>query len=209
MRSLGIYRKIFATLYDRFMASTEAAGLRDMRTKLLAEASGTVLEIGAGTGANASLYGEKLEKLIFAEPEKEMIKRLKSSTADLKFDHEILHAKAESLPLPDMSVDTVVSTLVLCTVDSPSDSLTEIARVLKPGGKFLFIEHVLSDDRRLAKWQNRLNRLWNKFGAGCNCNRRTLDRIEKSPLTVVGAVKGTLPKAIPLVRPSVIGTAVR
>ncbi len=204
---MGIYGKIFAGFYDRAMASSEAAGLRQIRKELLEEASGTVLEIGAGTGANVPLYGDSVEKLVLAEPEPAMIKRLKTSISSSNLPCEVVQAPAESLPMPDASVDTVISTIVLCTVESPERTLAEIARVLKPRGKLLFLEHVRSSEPKLAAWQDRLNWLWKKISYGCNCNRRTLDLINDSPLSIVDARKGKIPKANRLVRPCVTGLA--
>ncbi len=206
---MGIYGKIFAAFYDRAMAASEEAGLRQMRIDLLAQAEGTVLEIGAGTGANIRLYGGAVEKLILAEPEIPMIKRLRSAASESKLPCEVVEASAESLSVADASVNTVVSTVVLCTVESPAKSLAEIARVLKPGGKFLFLEHVRSDDPKFAKWQDRLNWLWKKCGNGCNSNRRTLELIDNSSLQIVDIQKGSIPKANPLVRPCVTGRATR
>ena len=206
---MSIYGKIFARFYDRMMARTEAAGFRQMREEVLEEASGTVLEIGAGTGANVPLYGDSVEKLILAEPSPAMIKRLETSTSGSNIACDVMEATAESLPLDDSSVDTVVSTIVLCTVESPERTLAEIARVLKPNGKFLFLEHVRSSEPRLAAWQDRLNWFWKKIGHGCNCNRRTLNLIGDSQLSIVDSKRGKVPKAVPLVRPCITGTAVR
>ncbi len=180
-----------------------------MRIELLSGATGTVLEIGAGTGANIPLYGDSVEKLILAEPEAPMFKRLQSTSAKSAVPNEIVLATAESLPLADASVDTAVSTIVLCTVESQERSLAEIARVLKPGGKLLFLEHVRSRDPKVAKWQDRLNWLWKKFGNGCNCNRRTLDVIDNSQFKITDAKHGSIPKASRLIRPCITGTAIR
>ncbi|HVS23126.1 MAG TPA: class I SAM-dependent methyltransferase, partial [Gammaproteobacteria bacterium] len=118
-------------------------------------------------------------------------------------------AGAERLPLADARFDTVVSTLVLCTVVDPLRALREVWRVLKPGGQFLFIEHVRSDEPRLAKWQDRLNGLNRIVAHGCNCNRSTVDAILQSGFTIRSLEKTVLPKAPPFVRPLVIGTAIK
>ena len=94
----------------------------------------------------------------------------------------MIEAPAESLPFEDDSFDTVALTLVLCTVPDPPAALREIARVLKPGGRFLFLEHVRADEPKLARWQDRLHGPWYLFGDGCHCNRDTLATIEGSPL---------------------------
>jgi ubiquinone/menaquinone biosynthesis C-methylase UbiE len=194
---------MFAFGYDYFLKATEEAGLRDMRRELLAEASGRTLEIGAGTGANVDHYPAAVGELVLTEPDRFMAGKLRA-----KFpDREVVEAPAERLPFEDDSFDTVVLTLVLCTVPDPPGSLAEIARVLKPGGRFLFLEHVRSEDERLARWQDRLHKPWYLFGDGCHCNRDTLAAIEASPLSVERAEKGELPKAVPLVRPLLRGAA--
>jgi SAM-dependent methyltransferase len=120
---------------------------------------------------------------------------------------EVVEAGAEGLPFPDDRFDTAVATLVLCTVPDPSAALAELARVLRPGGRFLFLEHVRSTDPRLARWQDRLERPWELFGAGCHCNRDTPATIGASPLELEGVERGSIPRAVPLVRPMVVGTA--
>jgi ubiquinone/menaquinone biosynthesis C-methylase UbiE len=97
---------------------------------------------------------------------------------------EVVEADAESLPFPDDHFDVVVATLVLCTVPNPSAALDEISRVLRPGGRFLFAEHVRAATPTLAHWQNRLHAPWYLFGCGCHCNRDTLATIGRSRLEV-------------------------
>jgi ubiquinone/menaquinone biosynthesis C-methylase UbiE len=132
---------------------------------------------------------------------------LREKAAALAIPVEVVEAPAESLPFPDASFDTVALTLVLCTVPEPDRALAEIARVLKPGGRFLFLEHVRAEEPGLARWQDRLNPPWRVIGHGCNCNRDTLATIERSPLTVERAEGGSMPKVPPLVRPMLIGAA--
>jgi ubiquinone/menaquinone biosynthesis C-methylase UbiE len=124
-----------------------------------------------------------------------------------KTNTPVVDAPAERLPFDDDSFDTVALTLVLCTVPDPVAALREIDRVLKPGGRFLFLEHVRSEKPGLARWQDRLETPWRWFGDGCHCNRDTLAAIEASPLEVDGAERGTMPKALPLVKPMVRGSA--
>ena len=109
----------------------------------------------------------------------------------------MIEAPAEKLPFEDDSFDTVTLTLVLCTVPDPPAALREIARVLKPGGRFLFLEHVRSEEPGLAKWQDRLHTPWYLFGDGCHCNRDTLATIEASPLTVERSERGSAPEGRP------------
>jgi ubiquinone/menaquinone biosynthesis C-methylase UbiE len=118
-----------------------------------------------------------------------------------------VRAPAEELPFPDGAFDVAVSTLVLCTVGDQARALAELRRVLKPGGKLLFIEHVRSDEPRLARWQDRLNRVNQVVGHGCNCNRSTLDAIRASGFTVTELERDTLRKVPPIVRPLAVGSA--
>ena len=195
----------FAALYDRFFESTEEAGLREMRRQALSEASGRTIEIGSGTGANLSLYPEAVTGLVFAEPDEHMLKRLRAKVGDAG---EVVEASAESLPFEDSSFDTAVFTLVLCTVPNPRAALAEAARVLKPGGRLLFLEHVRSEDTGVARWQDRLEKPWRFLGDGCHCNRDTIAAIEASPLALEEVAREKLPKAPPIVRPVVRGRAV-
>jgi SAM-dependent methyltransferase len=103
----------------------------------------------------------------------------------------------------------VVSTLVFCTVPAPEASLAEVARVLKPAGRLLFLEHVRSRDPRLAHWQDRLEKPWRFLGDGCHCNRDTVATIESSPLRLENVEHDAFPKAPPIVKPLVRGSAVR
>jgi ubiquinone/menaquinone biosynthesis C-methylase UbiE len=119
----------------------------------------------------------------------------------------LLEVPAEELPFGDDSFDAVVSTLVLCTVSDQDRALRELHRVLRPGGRLLFIEHVRSDEPRLARWQDRLNWLQKRIGHGCNCNRATLDAIGTVGFSVTELERDELRKAPPIVRPLVVGMA--
>ena len=195
--------RMFAWGYDRFLSVTEEAGLRDMRRELLSEAHGRTLEVGAGTGLNTDLYPDSVTELVLTEPDRFMASKLRAKHPSA----EVIEAPAEALPFEDDSFDTVTLTLVLCTVPDPASSLREISRVLRPGGRFLFLEHVRAEDPKLARWQDRLHTPWYLFGDGCHCNRDTLAAIEASPLTVERSERGSLPKAVPLVRPLLRGAA--
>ena len=200
---------LFAAMYDRLLAGVEKAGLRDRRARLLESARGKVLEIGAGTGANLPLYGPSVEALTVTEPEAPMARRLAKHLREQSRTARLVEAGAEKLPLPDGEFDTVVSTLVLCTVADPVRALQEVWRVLKPGGQLLFIEHVRSEEPKLAKWQDRLNGINRIIAHGCNCNRATLDAIKQAGFTVGSLEKGALAKAPPFVRPLITGVAIK
>ena len=201
--------RLFAALYDRNFKASEEAGLRQMRRELLAGAGGRVLELGAGTGLNLDLYPEAVEDLVMLEPDPHMAKRLRVATAASPRAVSVSEAAAERLPFDDAGFDAVVSTLVLCTVPKPRAALDEVARVLKPGGRLLFLEHVRAEEPGLARWQDRLEKPWRFVGDGCHCNRDTVATIESSPLRLENVEHGELPKAPPIVKPLVRGSAVR
>jgi len=203
--------RFFAAIYDRLMAGTEDAGLREMRAEVVGSASGETLELGAGTGLNLEHYGEAVTALTLTEPDPFMARRLRDRLADERperLDAKVVEAPAENLPFPDDSFDTVVSTLVLCTVEDPDRTTAEIARVLRPGGRLLYVEHVRSDDsERLAGWQDRLERPWGWFGAGCHPNRPTAENLARAGFTLEKQHSDELPKAPPIVRPLIRGSA--
>jgi len=198
--------RAFSALYDRMLKGTEDAGMRDRRREVLSQARGRTIDIGAGTGANLGLFPEGLDSLVMAEPDPHMTKRLRQKLAERGADVELVEAGAEKLPFDDDSFDTAVFTLVLCTVPDPRAALAEAARILKPGGRLLFVEHVRGDES-LARWQDRLERPWKFFADGCRCNRDTVANIEAAGLTVDEVEHGELPKSPPLVRPLVWGRA--
>ena len=206
---MSLYGRIFAAVYDRVFEAIEDAGLRDRRRALLARVDGRVLELGAGTGLNLPLYPDQgFSELVLTEPEEPMARRLDERVDALSPVPSVVRAPAEKLPFDDASFDTVVSTLVLCTVGDQDAALREVRRVLKPGGRLLFLEHVRSEDPGRAKWQDRLHGPWKAIGYGCNCNRATVPAIEASGFKLVDLEHGTLPKSPPIVRPLAIGVAV-
>jgi ubiquinone/menaquinone biosynthesis C-methylase UbiE len=199
--------RLFAAVYDLGMRATERAGLRDRRRALLAQARGATLELGAGTGANLSLYPPAVTDLVLAEPSPHMAQTLRARVAGGDRRAEVVAAWAESLPFDDASFDTVVCTLVLCTIGDPHRALAEAARVLRPGGRLLFIEHIRSADPRRARWQDRLERPWGVLAVGCHPNRDTLAAITASPLEIDEVEHGKMPKAAGIVEPMISGSA--
>lgn len=177
--------RVFARLYDPFLVLGEAMGMRARRDALLNASYGRVVEIGAGTGLNVARYPLEVADLVLSEPEPGMRRRLARTIEKHGRTARIIDASADALPLADASVDTVVSTLVLCTVDDPDAVLREIARVLRPGGQLLFIEHVRARSRFLAAVQDAVAGPWRRFAGGCRCNRATVDLMRASGFTVV------------------------
>ena len=206
---MSLWGQIFAAMYDRMSAKAERDGLRVHRETLLASAGGDVLEIGGGTGANLPFYGEAVSTLTITEPEKPMIRRLQRRMTAEHPEATFLRAPAEDLPFQDASFDVAVSTLVLCTVDDQPRALRELHRVLRPGGKLLFIEHVRSDDPGLARRQDRMQPLNVRFAHGCHCNRATLATIRANGFDIGELERDTLKHAPPFIRPLVVGVAER
>lgn len=202
-----LWGPLFARGYDRFNKGAEDAGLRERRRALLARAQGRTLEIGAGTGVNIELYTDSVTELVLTEPDGHMRHQLEWKLAALGRHAEVVDAAGECLPFPDASIDTVVTTLVFCTIPDPEAALTEVARVLKPEGRLLFLEHVRANDPKAARWQDRLERPWGWFGRGCHPNRDTLATIEASGLELAEVEHDRMPKAPPIVRPLIVGEA--
>jgi ubiquinone/menaquinone biosynthesis C-methylase UbiE len=204
---MGLWNKAFASGYDRFMARGERDCFATHRRELLAGARGDVIEIGGGTGVNLPLYNGALSSLTVTEPEKPMMKRLQHRAEEVRPGTTVLRAPAEDLPFEDDSFDVAVSTLVLCTVDDQPRALRELHRVLRPGGRLLFMEHVRSDDAKLARWQDRLTPLNSRLLCGCHPNRPTLDGIRGAGFEVTQLENDTIPHAPPFVRPLIVGVA--
>ena len=203
----AIWGRLFAAAYDRALAATEEAGLAGRRRKLLGAATGRTVELGAGTGHNLAHYPGSVTELVLTEPDAHMARRLGAHVGESGRSARVLEASAEALPLEANSFDTAVATLVLCTVPDQEAALAEVSRVLRPGGQLLFLEHVRAADPRTARWQDRLHRPWRLVGYGCNCNRDTLAAIERSPLELGELERGRIPKAPPIVRPMIVGSA--
>jgi ubiquinone/menaquinone biosynthesis C-methylase UbiE len=202
--------RLLALLYDRALRASEDAGLREDRRALLAHARGDVLEIGSGTGLNLALYPTSgVDRIVLSEPDRHMARRLRGRLAGAPAPAEVVGAGGEELPFADASFDTVVATLVLCSVADPALVLVEVARVLRPGGRFLFLEHVRAHDAGLARWQDRLTPVWKVVAGNCHPNRSTLAMLRASPLVVVEVTEGRIPKAAPIVRPRIAGMAER
>lgn len=204
-----LWGRVFAVLYDPFVAWGERAGLGALRADLLRRAAGRTVEVGGGTGLNLRHYPGDLAELILTEPDAAMLARLNRKLRDAPGRARALGASAEQLPFPDGSVDTVVTTLVLCTVETPDRALREIVRVLRPGGRLLFLEHVRSDSPRLARWQDRFERPWHGFAEGCYCNRATADAIRASGLVIEHLETGAWRRMPSIVRPLIVGVAVK
>ena len=180
MSALG--HRLFAAVYDTMMAPSEQGALGELRDEVIGHARGDVLEIGAGTGLNLRRY-EGVDRLVLSEPIAPMRRRLAGRLGDARVPVEVVDAPAEDLPFADASFDTVVSTLVLCSVADPVAALAEVRRVLRPGGRFVFLEHGAGEGSR-AVWQHRLDRPWAAVSAGCHLTRDVAALLPAARLTI-------------------------
>ena len=176
---------VFAAVYDRLDRFRGVGFLAEQRSRLLASADGDVLEVGAGGGANLTHYPPAVHSLTLAEPDRFMRRRLTDRAAkSARFTPIVSSAPAESLPFADGSFDTVVSTLVLCSVDHQDAALREIARVLRPGGRLLFLEHVRGARPALGRFQDAITPGWRRLAGGCHPNRDSLAAISAAGLVL-------------------------
>lgn len=203
---VSLRERLFAAVYDPLSARTEKKFGAELKRELLANASGRVLEIGVGTGLSFAHY-PAVEELVGIEPSEPMLRRARRRAHELDREVRLVEAPAEALPFEDRSFDTVVSLAVLCTVDDPRRALSEIRRVLRPDGRFVFLEHVRSTDPTLARWQDRFERPWGWISGGCHPNRRTLEAIERAGFEVVEVEEEDLPDIPRLVKPNIKGVA--
>jgi SAM-dependent methyltransferase len=199
--------RALAAIYDHIGRRAESV-LAPYRAELIAHARGRVLEIGAGTGFNAAHYRADVEELVLTEPSPAMLARAERRARATGRRVHAVRASAERLPFDDASFDAVVSTFVLCSVDDQAQTLAEIRRVLTAGAPLLFLEHVRSDEPRLARWQDRLERPWGLVAFGCHPNRRTRDRIKSAGFVFDAFERRDLPRSPPLVRPAIMGRAI-
>jgi ubiquinone/menaquinone biosynthesis C-methylase UbiE len=155
------------------------------RAMIVPEATGVVLEIGFGSGHNAAFYDPaRVTRLIALEPSAAMRRKAARRVADLPFPLEWLDLKAEEIPLDARSVDTVLVTYALCTIPDVERALAGVKRVLKDGGKLVFLEHGAAPDASVRRWQERLNPIWGKLGGGCSLTRNPLEMVRRAGFAV-------------------------
>jgi ubiquinone/menaquinone biosynthesis C-methylase UbiE len=179
---LGLYHHcVFPFLLDRAMSTRV---LRAPRRRTLARAAGRVLEIGFGTGMNLGYYPPTVSRIAAIDPDVDLDRYSQPRIAASRIAVDFHHLDAEHLPFEAGSFDTVTCTLTLCSIPDVVHALTEIRRVLVPGGQFLFLEHGLSPDANVARWQHRLNPLQNRIGGGCHLIRDSGQLVRGSGLTL-------------------------
>lgn len=191
---MGFYHdRIVPHLVELSMRNSRLAPYRE---RLVSQAEGRVLEIGVGAGENLPLYSDRAKNILGLEPHPKLLKM--ASAKQGRIPTTLIEGSAESIALEDSSVDTVVTTWTLCTIPDAVKALAEMRRVLKPGGRLLFVEHGLSPDQSVRKWQNRLNPVWKRIAGGCNLNRPIADLIEAAGFSISQLNKGYMegPKAM-------------
>ena len=202
----SLRNRAFAALYDPMMKPAERGALGRLRDEVIGSARGSVLEIGAGTGLNLPRYAG-VDRVVATEPEEPMRRRLIGRVGRARVPVEVVDAPAEALPFADGEFDTVVSTLVLCSVDDPVAAVREVRRVLKPGGRFVFLEHGGADGKR-AEWQRRLDGVWSAVNAGCHLTRNVADSLAAADLQPE-EIRVLEPRPVPsIILPFRLGSAV-
>jgi len=205
-----VYDRIFAAAYDRVLAGPERAGLGRARAELLADASGTVLEIGAGTGANlAHLPHAGITALVLVEPAGPMRARLERRVRmlapRLPAAAQVVAGTADALPVPDASVDTLISTLVLCSVPDIETAVAELRRAIAPDGRLLLLEHVAGHGRTRAI-QGLIDPAWRVVARGCRLVRETRAALERGGFDTSEVIDWRMPGG-GVTGPGLLGTA--
>jgi len=200
-----------AFFYDSLLAKSEKACLMEWRSELVKHVHGNVLEIGAGTGANILFYPKNGIELTLSEPDKHMRTQLEEKVKNEVLDHVTISSHTiEENHRPDATFDCVVSTLVCCSVPNLASAFSEIKRILKPDGYFIFLEHVgAKKGTRRRRWQNRLTPLWCKISGNCHLNRETEIAFKNAGFTFKEIKRERMLKATPLVRPTIRGIAIK
>ena len=172
---MGFYQhQVVPLLTDLSMRNKHLAAYRD---RVVPAATGRVLEIGIGSGLNLRRYSPNVQQVIGLEPSPKLL-GMARDTERLSFPVDLIEGSAEEIPPESASVDTVVTTWTLCTIPDASRALHEMRRVLKPGGRLLFVEHGRAPDPNVVWWQDRLNPIWKGIGGGCHLNRAIGSLIE-------------------------------
>ncbi len=204
MKNTSLRSRVISRGYDRFTRRLEEAFLADVRTELLRDISGDVLEIGGGTGANLSHYPPMVDNIDVIEPDPNMVRIMEPRMPP---HARVTQTTAEDLPFPDDAFDAVVCTLALCTIPDPDRALREARRVLRPAGQFVFAEHVRSTRPRVARMQDRVETAWSFLTVGCHPNRDAAALIAAAGFDIESSEYLELPRNAGLVRDFIWGTA--
>lgn len=208
LTSTNLGRRSFALWYPALMGRIDRNGQAALRRDQLATARGRVLEIGAGSGLSVPHYPSGIDELVLVEPNHAFHPSLRIAADSLPFPTSVVDVDAHGLPFPESSFDTVTASLVFCSVDDPERMLAEIHRVLRPGGRFLFHEHVRGGRVR-GIVQDLCTPLQRRLADGCRPNRDFEASLATSALQVVSITHRRMPTLIPTLVPLVVGTAER
>lgn len=199
---------LMAQSYDWAMRKTEQRCLNQWRKELLTQATGELLEIGAGTGINLPHYPDHLTEITLSEPDPQMRNKLqKKLSATTNRGIQLTPWSAEQVELPDQSLDTIVCSLVLCSVNDQQQALTELYRLLRPGGQLLFLEHIIAAEEKTIRWQKRLEPIWRCCSGNCHLTRDTLSNIEATGLQIEQVSEADIIGAPAILRRTVRGRA--
>jgi ubiquinone/menaquinone biosynthesis C-methylase UbiE len=196
-----------ARLYDIVTGRLDRAGFAARRERLVGELDGEVLEVGAGTGLNLAHY-RRADRVTAMEPDARYARRLRARAGDARVPVEVVEASAEAIPLPDNSVDHVVTSIALFSVTDLDASLAEIWRVLRLSGTFEFLEHVRGQGR-IATWQDRLTPLHRRMVDGCHLNRDPASAIRRTGFRIERLEHFSIPAGHPLISTAIQGSAVK
>lgn len=205
------HHPVFARLYARLSHVAEEAGTREHRERLLANLYGSVIEIGCGNGLNFAHYPEAVTEVTAIEPEPYLRAQAVDMARHCNVAVRVIDASADALPIPDDHYDAAVASLVLCSVEDPLRALSEIRRVLRPGGELRFYEHVRAANDPLRRFQRLASPVWQRFAGGCRLDRDTEQLIKEAGFTVVTIDRFDFQPGprfpVALVRPHILGSA--
>jgi len=192
---MGFYREqIIPYLVHRSMRQEALVAYRE---RVVSGAVGRILEIGIGSGVNLRYYGDRAEHVIGLDPSAKLLAMADAADRRTSLSVELVKGSAEMIPMEDKTIDTVLTTWTLCSISDVNRALSEMRRVLKPNGRLLFVEHGLSPDNKVRRWQNRLNPVWKRVAGGCHLNRAIAQLIEVAGFRIervdTGYMKGPRP----------------
>jgi ubiquinone/menaquinone biosynthesis C-methylase UbiE len=172
--------------------------LRPYRQRVAGAAEGRILEVGIGSGLNLPFYAPHAEQVFGLDPSPRLLARTRGRARRTQTNIQLLTGSAEHIPLADRSIDTVVTTWTACSIPEIATALAEMRRVLKPGGRLLFVEHGRAPEPRVARWQDRLTPLWRRISGGCHLNRKIDDLISGAGFRIDRLDTGYIPGPKPM-----------
>jgi ubiquinone/menaquinone biosynthesis C-methylase UbiE len=188
---MGFYAEwILPSLIDLSMRNKR---LRPYRERTAGTAEGRVLDIGVGSGLNLPFYAQKAREVFALDPSLRLLARARSEAALVQTPIHLLEGSAERIPLAAHSMDTIVMTWTGCSIPDIGAALEEMRRVLRPGGRLLFVEHGRAPEPSVARWQDRLNPFWQRFSGGCHLNRKVDDLLSDAGFRIDRLATGYIP----------------